>query len=311
MALDLKQMVRDYIAEAGAAESAKMFGVSLGTVNNWLNGKTPPSVDAAELVLGLTNTELPQQADEEPVIEWKGRKIALLLPVYKTFNPDTHFTLFANYAKYGPDKIAMPRPVKGTCVWEARNKLIEKALRIKDATDYLMFDDDMVLPFGMPDHFTHFYGKIPRHSAEMVTFTRLLSHPDSAGIVGVLYFGRHRGGRAQCQLGFKSKDESNKLRRGEYKGLVPMDWVGTGGVRIKRWVIEKMADAIAEGRWPECKPSKEGLHNGHFAPLRVGVGEDLSFCLRAKDIGIQTYLDASLECLHAGEALYGGYNTEG
>lgn len=306
--MNLEQKVRDFIEETGVAESAKVFDVSQGTISNWRNGK-PPSIRALEIVLSYTGDKLDvpiATPEQEPLTQWEGRELAILLPTYRTQNPDTHFTLFANYAQYGPQKIAMPKPVKGTCIWEARNKLINKGFGIESVKKVIMCDDDMILPFGMADNFNYHYGtKIPAKAAAMNAISRLMSHPSERGIVGALYFGRHRRGKAQCQIGFNTPSQSEDLRKGKLTGLIPMDWVGTGFIRIERWVIEEMDKAIAGGKFPECKPTKEGLPNGYFAPLRVGVGEDLSFCLRAKDIGIQTYLDADLVCLHAGEEFFG------
>ena len=308
---DLKNIVREKIKEIGVKEASKLFGVSVGTVSNWGSGKTDPSIDAVEMM--LANIPSVEPVKQQEITMWDGRKVALLLPVYKTFNPDTHFTLFANYSTYGPDKIAIPRPLKGTCIWEARNRMIDSAYKtMPNVESYLMCDDDMILPFGFPDHFNAFFGSnLPQAKAGQIAFSRIMSHDQEKGIVGSLYFGRHANGRSQCEWGFyNTMTKDDELRRGEHDGLVPMVWVGTGFIRIQRWVIEKMRAEIDAGRWPECKPSDESKWYGYFTPLRVGIGEDVSFCKRAAEIGIQTYLDASLVCLHNGECNYGPDNTK-
>lgn len=304
----LKQLVVSRIHEIGVKEASKFFGVSVGTVSNWASGKTSPSVEAVELVIGES---APVIAPAEEKTMWEGRKVAMLLPVYRTFNPDTHFTLFANYAGYGPEKIAMPKPIKGTCIWEARNRMIDKAMKLEGVKKFIMSDDDMILPHGHVQSFNDFYGaKVSAQSAGFNAISRITSHGEDKGIIGALYFGRHEHGKAQCHLGFSDESANEKLRRLEYSGLVPMLWVGTGFIKIERWVIEKMKAAIDGGKWPECKPwAKDGWY-GYFNPIAVGVGEDLSFCRRANEIGIQTYLDASLICLHNGEVNYGPKNTK-
>lgn len=243
---------------------------------------------------------------------WDGRKVAILQPIYRSLNADTHFTLFANYAKYGPEKIAMPRPLKGTCIWEARNRMIDKAYKnLPGVESYIMPDDDMVIPFGYPDHFnSYFKSKLPKESAGFNAISRIMSHGPDKGIVGALYVGRHEEGRCQCEWGFQNIDTKDKeLKQGKYRGLQPMMWVGTGFIRIQRWVIEKMNKEIEAGRWPECKAGDPSKWHGYFNPLKVGVGEDVSFCKRAAEIGIQTYLDASLICLHQGETSWGPHNV--
>lgn len=308
--LDLKKLVRDRIGQIGVKEASNLYGVSVGTVSNWASGKTPPSVDAVTLT--LQDLEVSPTSEPLELTIWEGRQVAMLLPVYRTTNPDTHFTLFANYMKYGPDKIALPRPLKGTCIWEARNRLIDKAMGISSVKTFLMCDDDMILPFGYPDHFNSYYGSnLPAEKAGVNAISRIMSHSHDKGILGSLYFGRHEKGRSQCEFGFlNSPHEDEKLRNGHYKGVIPMGWVGTGFIRIERWVIEAMRKEIDGGKWPECKPAAEDKWYGYFNPIRVGIGEDVSFCRRAAEIGIQSYLDAGLECLHNGERNYYSGNTK-
>lgn len=308
--IDLKQIVKDRIGQLGVKEASKFYGVSVGTVSNWASGKTPPSVDAVTLT--LKDLDIPATPEVKDLVMWEGRQVALLMPVYRTLNPDTHFTLFANYMKYGPEKIAMPRPLKGTCIWEARNRLIDKGMNIPGVKKFIMPDDDMAFPFGYPDHFNQYYeSNLPAERVGHNAISRIMSHPSDKGIIGAMYFGRHSKGRSQCEFGFlNSLHEDERLRNGYYKGLVPMGWVGTGFIRIERWVIEAMRKEIDNGRWPECKPAAADKWYGYFNPLRVGIGEDVSFCRRAAEIGIQSYLDSSLECLHFGERAYASHNTK-
>ncbi len=261
--MDLAQKVIDRINLLGQADAAAFFGVSPPTISNWLTKRNPP-LSAAQKV--ISDSPEPAQTEPEPLTMWEGRKVAMLLPAYKTINPDTHFTLFANYVKYGPDKIAMPRPVKGTCIWEARNIMVNKAHKtMPEVQSFIMSDDDMIHPFGYADNFNQMYGsKLPANLAGAVAISRLMSHGSAAGIVGCTYFGRHGKGRPQNQLGFKDSKEGDKFRQYKYTGLVPMEWVGTGLIRIERWVIDKLKAEIDGGRWPECR----GLSLG-CAPLEL------------------------------------------
>lgn len=308
---DLKQIVRDLIAEKGIRESSALFGVSTGTVSNWLNGKTPPTVDAVEKAIILTDDFSldPPTWEKTELTTWMGKKVMMLLPVYRSFNADTHFTLFANYKEYGPEKIGMIIE-KGTVIHEARNKLVDKALQT-DAEYFIMSDDDMIYPCGNPAIFNGRYGaNVPTASASFNAISRIMSHGADKQIVGALYFGRHSRGMAQCALGFDTPIENEKLRKFTHQGLVKTRWVGTGFLRVHRSVFEALKKEIDNGKFPECKPTKEGYRLGYFNPVRVGVGEDVSFCLRAGELGISTYVDTSLIALHVGDCAYGPHNTK-
>ena len=309
--MKLRSLVIDKIDALGVRAAADFFGVSVGTISNWHTGKTSPSVDAVELVLA-DSEELPQIAKVEEVeyVTWTGRKVIILQPVYRSFNPDTHFTLFANYAVYGPEKIGIIQE-KRTVIHECRNILAHKYVNNTDAEFCIMSDDDMILPCGNPGLFNGRYGAgVSNESASFNAISRLMSHPSDKKIVGTLYFGRHATGKAQCSKGFTSEVENQRLKAGAYSGLVPDEWVGTGFMRIHRSVFQEMKAAIDGGKWPECKPPTDESWYGFFNPIRVRMGEDVSFCRRAKELGIQSYVDASLICLHNGECNYGPRNVK-
>jgi len=306
----LKKIVTDRIAELGPKEASKFFGVSLGTISNWTLGKTKPSIEAVELAMLELGDAPKKEVDPDALYQWNGKRAIILLPVYRTFNPDTHFTLFANYAKYGPEKLGMIQE-KRTVIHESRNILCHKALKT-DSKAFIMVDDDMILPCGNPDLFNGRYGaNVCLTSAGYNAVSRLMSHPEDKEIVGALYFGRHEMGKAQCSLGFSNDRENEKLRDGEYTGLVPDEWVGTGCLRIMRSALEKMKAAIDSGKWPELAPVGLDGWYGFFTPQRVRMGEDVSFGRRAKELGIQSYVDAGLVCLHNGERNFGPRNTRG
>ncbi len=320
MNLNLRKVVTNHIVTLGQKEASKYFGVSIGTISNWANGITSPSIDAVELVLSdvgedifeaLTDQQSPEViAAEAEITHWSGKDVIMLLPVYRTFSADTHFTLFANYAKYGPEKIGMIQE-KRTVIHEARNILIDKFMKT-DAKVAIMVDDDMILPCGNPALFNERYGaKVSKESAGLNAISRLMSHPMDKGIVGGLYFGRHATGKPQCSRGFADEQHNHQFRDGTHKGLVTSHWVGTGCIRITRECILKMKEAIDGGTWPECAPVGQGGWYGYFNPMHVRMGEDVSFGRRAFELGIQTYVDTSLVCLHNGEMNYGPHNTKG
>ncbi len=324
--MDIKKIVIAKISDLGVKEAAKYFGVSTGTISNWSRGASEPSIAAAQLVMNelpgpreieqikddveeFIEEQCPDYDKNNPVISWEGREVMLMLPVYRTFNAETFFTLFCNYAKYGPSKMAMEM-VKRTVIHEARNMLIDKGMKVPGIKTFIQIDDDMVIPCGIGGILNGRYGAgVTDAQASLLTFDRLMASGSDKGIVGMNYFGRHAHGQCQNALGMGSHAESDKFRRGEHKGLVAVDWVATGGIKIERWVIEKMKAHIDAGNWPECKPTFEGSWYGYFNPQAVRIGEDVSFGRRAKEIGIQSYVDADLIALHCGDCYYGPKNT--
>lgn len=301
--MDLKRLVLDKIEQVGVVEAKRFFGVSLGTISNWKSGKTSPSVDAVQMVIGSL-------VADDTFTSWEGKKVHVMLPVYRQFCADTHYTLFANYAKYGPDKIGLSIE-KRTIIHEARNILTHKGLKT-DAEWFIMVDDDMILPCGSAGIMNGNYrANLPEPSASLLAFSRLMSHPKDARIIGGLYFGRHELGKAQCHIGFQHEHENDNLRKHQkYTQLMPMGWVGTGLIRIHRSVFDDLKKEIDNGRWPECKPIREDLWYGYWNPIQVGVGEDVSFGRRCAEIGIVSYLDPVLECLHIGDVPFGSHNTK-
>jgi len=242
-------------------------------------------------------------------IDWDGKKVMMLLPVYRSFNADTHYTLFANYARYGPEKIGM-EIIKGTVIHESRNLLVHSWMKT-DIPTAIMCDDDMLLPCGHPGIINGRYkGNLPDEIASKIAISQIMSHGKDKGIVGCLYFGRHDKGRAQCASGFASDSHNDDYKKFKHKTLRGEDWAGTGMLKIERWVIHKMKDEIDGGRWPECKPRDESQWYGYFTPIQVGVGEDVSFGRRAKEIGIQSYVDPQLICLHVGDTAFGPTNVK-
>ncbi len=313
MPVDLKGLVLSKIEEDGVKSAANFFGVSIGTISNWQTGKTQPSISAVQLILADKDIETiistSEPSDEIPLEKWDGKKLIMLYPIYRGFSDETHYTLFANYAKYGPDKIGMIME-KRTVIHESRNILIHKALKT-DAPTFIMGDDDMLLPCGSKELINGRYGAgLPADLASQVAISRLMSHPPEIEIVGCLYFGRHDKGRAQCSSGFVSDSENELLHRMTLRGLRREEWVGTGLIRIQRTALEKMKKAIDEGLWPECKPKGPDGWHGFFTPLGTRMGEDVSFGRRATQIGIQSYVDTSLVCGHTGTKHFWASNTK-
>ena len=53
-----------------------------------------------------------------------------------------------------------------------------------------------------------------------------------------------------------------------------------------------------------------GYRYGFFDPLEPGMGEDVSFCLRAEKAGHQPFVDLAIMPSHIGQMAYNYFNTK-
>ena len=153
----------------------------------------------------------------------------------------------------------------GSLVYESRNKLVQQAIKFE--SDFVLWlDSDMIFP---PD-----------------TLMRLMKHmEDGKDIVSGLYFRRvlpfapvlykdlKRGG------GWSPYDDYPRNSVFEIAGC------GFGCVLVRSDVFFDTAN-----------------QEGWFSPMDH-FGEDLSFCIRAREAGYKIYCDSTIKCGHMGYAI--------
>jgi hypothetical protein len=165
----------------------------------------------------------------------------------------------------------------GTLIFDQRNALVDSV--INERCDYLMFiDADMRFPKD--------------------ALIRLLKH--NKDIVGVNATTRSEPVKPTAKNIAYEEDGSVSwlpVYSNVKKGIEKVDAIGCGVILIKNSVFKKME-----------KPYFyfEQLPNGKL------LGEDIYFCIKAKDAGIDTYVDhdLSLEIGHIGNYIYGWHNIE-
>lgn len=230
----------------------------------------------------------------------------LAMPIMYHVEPETFGSLWIAASHYSREKLRYIHEER-TCVWEARNRLATRFLEDFDPkvyTDLIMVDSDMVVPCGNPGWFKRIVQQdLPDVWTAKNFFDQILSHDSNVGIVGAAYFDRRYGRQIQCYRGHHEVGFNERFLRREYSGLLIDTWVATGGMRIKRWALEQMIKE-APRMFPEIIPNERVKHWGFFTPNRVGVGEDVSFCLRAGAVGIKSYVDADLRLMHKGSKCY-------
>lgn len=161
----------------------------------------------------------------------------------------------------------------GSLIYESRNNLAKMA--IKQNADYVMwFDSDMIFPAD--------------------TLQRMLRHmEDGKDIVTGVYYRRRapytpvlfktllkEGEKDREKGGWEGYDDFPKDRLFEIAGC------GFGCVIVKKEILLDMM--LNYRTW--------------FEPM-LGFGEDLSFCIRANELGYKIWCDPGIVCGHVGQTV--------
>ena len=167
-------------------------------------------------------------------------------------------------------------------IYDARNKLAAQAIKME--ADYIMwFDSDMIFE---PD-----------------TMLRLIDtiEKEDASIVSGLYFRRSSPYTPVAFRDFDIVEGEAKWSdyKGELTGIHEVDGVGFGCVCMRTDVVFE-----CYAKYGDC-----------FSPI-AKVGEDLSFCYRAKQLGHKILLNCDVKCGHFGHAvitedIYRAVSSEG
>ena len=106
---------------------------------------------------------------------------------------------------------------------------------------------------------------------------------DDVDIVSAVY--PHKDDTSNSIVGFGMGYEA--LEKGKRADLEQVSRVGMGCCLIKRKVIEKVIEE----------------YNSCFNPMS-NLGEDFSFCERARSLGFKIYIDWNMKCGHVGTKVY-------
>ncbi len=199
---------------------------------------------------------------------------------YQTFTPSRRASYWYDYpattsktTKHDIDLFTS----SGTLIFDQRNKLVETA--IENKADYLLFvDADMRFPKDtlkiLMAHDKDIIGVNATTRAEPVSPTARNIHINEDGSVDWV-----------------------AVYSNAKEGIEKVDGIGCGIMLIKQSVIKKME-----------KPYFyfEQLLNNKI------LGEDIYFCIKAKDAGVDTWVDHNLskEIKHIGQYVYGWHNIE-
>jgi hypothetical protein len=227
--------------------------------------------------------------------EFAGRDIFVGWPWYKFSNPVTAAVNVAMALDFGKDKIRFDMAIGDAKIEHARNRLAHKFLET-DAKWLLMIDDDIIPSIGRPNWF-RYWVQGARQIIDLPLQRHVLHRLIGAGktLVGAAYFGRQEGGALMAS----DQTLANRARAYE-DAVVTVDWIGTGCLLIHRKVFEDIRAKYGDS----LKIDVPDYEYDYFRPFDSARGEDVSFCIRAKEAGHQPYIDLGLPVFHVGYKTY-------
>lgn len=206
-------------------------------------------------------------------------RIAILIPARGQMEVATAFDLVAMCAytiktsKHDIDLFTS----SGTLIFDQRNNLVKTALDIK--ADYLLFvDADM---------------RFPKDTLQI-----LMAHDKD--IIGVNATTRSEPVKPTAKNMLINEDGSidwMPIYSNAKTGIEKADGIGCGVMLIKRKVVEEL---------------EEPYFYFEQLPGNKLLGEDIYFCVKAKDAGFDTWVDHDLSkyIKHIGQYVYGWHNIE-
>jgi hypothetical protein len=274
-------------------------------------------------------------------------RVLIALPWYKSVSPVTAFSVMGLIDR---TRTGILLHHGDAFVIHTRNKVGDYFLR-SGLEWMLTIDDDMVVPFGNAKWFNQYTGfDFPDQFAGAHALNRLLSHGKTL-VGAAYWGRHRNGKAMYCEGMNDPAEAAAVRRMVPHDSIKPTRWVGTGCMLIHRSVfldIEKKCPDLARGadgnggQWftpaqhtaldtitrarAALRPGKGGLTveqaynaltilEGGAAQNRngakLGMGEDVTFCIRAAEAGHQPYVDLGLVCGHGGQIFYGPKNTTG
>lgn len=174
----------------------------------------------------------------------------------------------------------------GECpVGRSRNALTAEFLKT-DCTDLLFIDSDLIF------------------SADQIE--RIVLHEED--VVGGMYLLKCEGNPRICW------NHKPGIVQPNDNGLMQVNYLGTGFMRIRRHVFERMVAEFGDDIWYTTDNSNTPQEK-QYDFWRMGVykykngdrrwlSEDWWFCQKCEDIGIPVYADCNVMLKHSGNAVY-------
>lgn len=130
------------------------------------------------------------------------------------------------------------------------------------------------------------------HKHPQDVLSKLAQHPPDVGVVGALSF--RRGPPYEGMFFIRDKDGKLRAPAEWDQGLYEVDAVGMGAIAVRRWVYDRL-DASG-WTWPYYQFA-------YPEDCNFNKSEDIVFCEKCREAGIQIYCNTSLVTPHLGEYL--------
>lgn len=238
-------------------------------------------------------------------------KVALIIPAYKQTSIRCRSSIYQawNFAEdAGITMLAEPDFRGGALAHTARNQGIARLLKSDSNFTHILFvDDDMLI--------------------DKDTVPKLLGH--NVDLVGGLYVRRGDPPFPVAWTENAKEGEFQQLWRWDSR-MVKVAGMGAGCLLVSRRVIERVAtfwtecryetrafrmtipEAICLARRAAYEETKEAFWFEFLPSLDAGtqIGEDLSFCLKARMAGFDCWLDTECCPGHEGAYVFGKHDFE-
>lgn len=303
--IDLLSVGKTFIAKHGKDKTCEVTGKTAAFVTQWEAGTKNPTVEDVQKMI---------EYDPDPIHAVKplyetpelGKRLAILMVTNRAVQPATMESLIRLYE---PAKMQFIRQTTNFLT-RGRNQAAWKFLQSGCEWAFWV-DDDMILPCGDAEWFKSVCSApaFPDTFAGLNTIGRLLYHKKT--LIGGCYFNRTPTGKAQFNEAALNREIDAMIHvAGPRNEIRATKWVANGCMLVHRSVYEDMAKNGIAVRLDEAHERYLGYRYGFFDPLEPGMGEDVSFCLRAEKAGHQAFVDLSVMPSHIGQMAYNYFNTK-
>lgn len=311
---DLNKAILDAVEMLGETEAAAYFQTTVIVVRKWKEGKQTPNIRHLQIL--LADPEAQAIPEVKSAVEcftrtnvetgdyfYTGGKPKVPLMICMAIKGDMSPAVHHAHMFYQKRWDINYGQKADTLLVAARNQLVDWFL--ETTNEYmLMMDSDVLPPIGNASWFKDHtkWTNCRETAAEFDLIQRMLSH--GKDIVGASYPGRSIGMAMINQPdlnprpGTNDKEIARAIRKQTARGLVECDWVPAGCMLVRRNVFESV-----KKRFPNLAPRGKDQHWNWFGHDNT-AGEDVQFCLRARQAGHKVYLDTELTCGHIGRFCY-------
>lgn len=311
MSLDIRKAVQAFVNEHGVDKVATLTGKKHDIVLSWLGNKSP-SLEALQAMINfnpqLLGSNVEPAEAKEVIMPYEfpaGKRVAILMP---SVRPIHIGVLKAVTALYEREKMQLFTIADNSYV-RARNWCAQRFLDSGCEWSFWL-DDDTIPPHGDVEYFRKLSDNpaFPVQYININPIARLIQTGKT--LVGGCYFGRQPGGTAQFKEAYTSPMVNDAAHAGPRNVVDPVGWVGFGCTLVHRKVFEDIIANQDVAVTNLAFAQRFGYSHKFFNYIDDESSEDVSFCMRAKQAGHQSFVDMAVMPIHMGYMGYSYHNTK-